>query len=183
LHEQNEPSNSRKRTRSSSGGEERPSKRKFVQNDSALDDTFKNYSVDLTKFEQGVDDIFVALNRGILALKPAILQNLMQKRGIKIHVSLKLNFHLSIDTDYITDPSPVLNTEPVPILESTNLANVLEDIYNSLTSKIEDFSMQGSGWVLHNLLQLQLHVAEFQPLRASAATFKLPKEVLDKKQL
>ena len=67
LHEQNEPSNSRKRTRSSSGGEERPSKRKFVQNDSALDDTFKNYSV-----EQGADDIFIALNKGILALKPAI---------------------------------------------------------------------------------------------------------------
>ena len=68
----------------------------------------------------------------------------------------------------------------MPILESTNIVQVLENISQSFNSKIEQFSMKGSGWVLHNLLNIQLHVAEYRPLQASA-TFELPKEIRDKK--
>ena len=103
--------------------------------------------------------IFLVLTRGISTLKPSILHDLTQKLAIKIYVSLKLNFHLSVDFNYITDPPIVFNTEHTPVLESTNIAHVLEDIFESFTSKIETFCMQGSGWVLHKLLNLQLHVA------------------------
>ena len=109
-----------------------------------------------------------------------ILQNLMQKLAIKIYASLKLNCHLFADTRFITDPPVVFNTEPVPMLESTDIACVLESIFNSFTSKIETFSIQGSGWVLDRLLNIQLHVAEYQPLQAST-TFELLKEIRDKK--
>jgi hypothetical protein len=105
---------------------------------------------------------------------------LTQKLAIKIYASLKLNFHLSIDSSFITDPPVVLNTEPVLVLESTDIAHFLKGIFESFTSKIEAFSMRESGWVLNKLLYIQLHVAEFQPLQASA-TFELPKEIHDKK--
>ena len=67
------------------------------------------------------------------------------------------------------------------MLESTDIGNVLEKIFETFTSKIETFSIQGSGWVLHKLLNLQLHVAEYQPLRGSVFSFRLPSEVFDKK--
>ena len=86
-----------------------------------------NYNIDLTKLEQG-DDIFKALTHGISALKPAILQDCAQKLAIKIYVSLELNFHLSVDTSFITD-SAVLDTEPVLVLESTDIARILEGIF------------------------------------------------------
>jgi hypothetical protein len=135
----------------------------------ALEGVFKNYKFDLTKLEQNGDSIFKALNQGISLLKTPILQDLTQKLSIKIYASLELNFHLSTDTSYITDPPVVFNTEAMPILESVNIAQVLENIYQSFNKKIEQFSLQGSGWVLH-----------YQPLQASA-TFELPKEIHDKK--
>ena len=107
------------------------------------------------------------------------MQDLAQKLAIEIYVSLKLNFHLSVDSSYVTDPPVVFNTEPISLLESTEIARVLEGIFESFTSKIETFSMQGSGWVLHKLLNLHLHVAVYQPLHGSVFTFRLPQEVYD----
>jgi hypothetical protein len=175
---------SRKRPHDSSETEEEPSKRPSLdipqQSSQALDNALINYDLDLKKHEQGGDDIFKTLTRGLAALKPTILQNLEQKKSIKIHVSLELLFHLSTDTDFITDPAVVLNTEPLSILQSTDIQLVLKEIFDSLIAKIEDFSLRGSGWVLNRLLNIQLHVTEFQPLRAST-TFELPKEIRDKK--
>ena len=119
-------------TQNDSEGE--PSKRKDTsssiptQIEQALDDALINYNVGLTKLEQG-DDIFKALTHGISALKPAILQDLAQKLAIKIYASLELNFHLSVDPSFITELALVLNTVPVLVLESTDIARVLEGIF------------------------------------------------------
>ena len=162
--------------------EERTPNYTLTESAPALEGVFKNYTVDLSKSDQR-NDIFEVLTQGISTLKPSILQDLSQKLAIKIYVSLKLNFHLSIDTTYVTDPPVVFNTDPVSVLMSTDIERILEKIFETLTSKIETFSMQGSGWVLHKLLNLQLHVTEYQPLHGSVFTFRLPKEVYDKKQL
>ena len=85
-----------------------------------------------------------------------------------------INFHQS------TDPPVVLNTEPVEILESTNITETLDSIYDMLINMVEEFEIRGSGWVLDQLLRLDLHVLEFVPLRASTY-LPLPKEIADKK--
>ena len=72
--------NRRKRLHEQDDSEGIPSKKRKdtssipVQIGQALDDVLIKYNVDLTKFEQGRDEIFKALTRGISAIKPAILQ-------------------------------------------------------------------------------------------------------------
>ena len=58
----------------------------------------------------------------------------------------------------------MLNTDPVEILESTNITETLSNIYDMLINAVDEFEVRGSGWVLDQLLRLDLHVFEFVPL-------------------
>ena len=53
----------------------------------ALDGVFKNYKLDLTRFEQTGDAIFKVLNQGISSLETTILQDLEEK---KLHQNIRL---------------------------------------------------------------------------------------------
>ena len=52
--------------------------------------------------------------------------------------------------------------------DSSGIRDALYIIYGNLTSNIEDFQQRGSGWVLGKLLALDLHLLEFDPLRATS---------------
>ena len=44
----------------------------------------------------------------------------------------------------------------------------MNSIYENLVSAIEEFQQRGSGWILDKLLALDLHIVEFDPLRATS---------------
>ena len=50
----------------------------------------------------------------------------------------------------------------------SEIHNALNSTYGNLVSAIEDFQQRGSGRVLNNLLALDLHLLEFNPLRATS---------------
>ena len=86
-------------------------------------------------------------------------KNLIIKKPLtKIYMTLHANVHLSTDPSYITDPSAVFKTEQVEILASTNINEVLDKIYNSLIKSVDEFESRGSGWVMDQLMRLDLHV-------------------------
>ncbi len=145
----------------------------------ALDGVLEEFSIDLEKKEQSAENIFEVLRAGVYGYRRTIISMLQQKRALKIFLSLHVNFHQSIDPDFFTEPTPVLNTDPVEILASTNINETLDEIYDALVDAVEHFEMIGSGWVLDQLLRLDLHVLEFIPLRASSY-LPLPSEVEEK---
>ena len=54
------------------------------------------------------------------------------------------------------------------VYNSSEIDNALNSTYENLVSAIEDFQQRGSGWVLNKLLALDLHILEFNPLRATS---------------
>ena len=61
-----------------------------------------------------------------------------------------------------------------------------DDLYIIMTERILEkmatFQSMGSGWRLHNIIQLELHTVDYNPLRGETY-FKLPKELANKKAI
>ena len=132
-----------------------------------LDHVMEEFTVDLEQLEQTPETILDVLKDAILDLKATIEQELEKKRALKIIVALHVNFHQSADLAFLTDPPAVFNSEPVEVLAATDLDEALHAIFESLLKMIEEFQERGSGWVLHELLRLDLHTHIFDPLRGS----------------
>lgn len=62
---------------------------------------------------------------------------------------------------------PVFRSLPVEVLIATDKDGVLGEVFKSLMKKYVDYEMGGSGWLLHELLRLNLHTYEYVPLHAS----------------
>ena len=119
----------------------------------ALDGVLQEYRINLERREQTVESIFEVLSRAVYEYRNTVVTQLRRKHGLKIIYSLHLNFHQSTDPSFITEPPVVLNTEPVEILASPNIKEMMDNIYDMLIHAIEEFEMRGSGWVLDQLLQ------------------------------
>ena len=154
-------------------------KRNVVHTNQALDGALVDFSVDFETEEQTPNNIYDVLKNGVYSLKNTITKELNKKHALKFYVSLHVNFHQAINPTYLTEPPIVLNIDPVELLESTELDPLLDDTYGALLNSIDKFELRGSGWVLDQLLRIDLHVLEFDPLRASTY-LPLPKWIEDK---
>ena len=127
----------------------------------------KEYSVDLSSEEQTPSNIYDLLRDHVNDLKPTINEELELKHALKIYVSLHVNFQQSTDITFITDPPPVFNSEPEEVLESTDIDIVLENAHGQLENAIDAYEQRGSGCILHQLLKLDIHVLQYDPLHGS----------------
>ena len=91
-----------------------------------------------------------------------INEELLLKNALKIHFSLYLTFHQSIDSDYITKPAIVFNSESRIIYRTTDLEEMTKQVMAQFMEQVETFQNQGSGWVLRSLVKLELHTAEYR---------------------
>ena len=85
----------------------------------------------------------------------------------RLVVALRVVFHQATDPTFLSEPPPVFKTTPIEILTATDIDEVLQSIYGQLLTKIDDFEMSGSGWLLHELSRLDLHTFVYNPLLAS----------------
>ena len=97
-----------------------------------------------------------------------ISEKVVKRRAVNFYMSLQANFHLSTDETFQTNPHAVLNTNAMEVYNLSDIHNALNSTYGNLVSAIEDFQQRGSGWVLNKLLILDLHLPEFNPLRATS---------------
>ncbi len=81
-------------------------------------------------------------------------------------MALHATFHQFADPTFLTEPPAVFNADPVEVFAATDIAEVLNDTHEQLQKKIEEYEERGSGWVLHELLRLDLHAYIYEPMRA-----------------
>ena len=60
------------------------------------------------------------------------------------------------------------------------LHNQIEEARQKITQSLVSFQKEGSGWVLHEILHLDLSIAQYIPVKASSYV-PLPKSVAGKK--
>ena len=131
---------------------------------------------DFEEIEQGFDHLFVTYRKKLThdnnidqlqsAFKDAltVLQKEVAVRfGMKWYFALKLNFRKAVDADVVTDPPVVLQTDPMTGLPGNNYENELEQVFQGILQQIDDFESNGSGWLAHEFLTLDLKIATYTP--------------------
>ena len=152
----------------------------FTLADEALEGTVTRYELNLRRQEQNVENIYELLKQSFYLSRPVIVGELEKKKSIKISYSLSVEFHQAVDESFITVPPLVLNTLPREVLEDVDLEEMIALFYQDILDKIDTSEKDGSGWVLHQLIRLDLHIYHFDPLRASAY-LRLPKWIYSKR--
>ena len=145
----------------------------IVETEQALNGTLRDFSIPLERREQTPGNMFELLRDAVYSYRNTIAKS----PSSKVTLSLHMLFHLSVDPSYLTDPPVVLVTPPVEKLEGgMNVNDILESFYTMILDSIEQYELCGSGWVLNKMLRLDLHVANYDPLRASTY-MPLPEEI------
>lgn len=82
--------------------------------------------------------------------------------SLKVYLSLQVNFYKSADPSVVTNPSVWFNTEPIEFLIGDNTTEVVQHFQNNLMQQIDNYERNGSGWVLANLVTLDLTLCKFK---------------------
>ena len=152
----------------------------FELKKSAFGGTSQVFSVVLRDKKQEADTIHKLLKDTIYSAKEILKSERDSKKAVKFNFSLHLQYHQAIDETVLTEPPIVKNTKPRELYAGDDIAEQIRVSYDELLKEVEKFETEGSGWVIHKLLKLDLHVNELDPLRASSY-IPTPKYVETKK--
>ena len=87
---------------------------------------------------------------------PIIQGEIVSKKGVKWYLSLRLIFCQAKDVTDLTDPPVVFRSEVFTSLDDSKLSINFKVAYNQMLQQIEEFQRNGSGWVVHHFLALDL---------------------------
>ena len=76
----------------------------------------------------------------------------------KVYISLHVNFYKLADSDVLTNPTPCFSTEPRMLIPGDDIARVVDEFQANIMQQIDNFETAGSGWVLHNLVNMDLNL-------------------------
>ena len=99
----------------------------------------------------------------------------------KIHLVVQASFHKAAKVDEITTPPhPTFKSEIAIIFPTTPLTSIMNCLKDNLVQQLDSYQTNGSGWIILNLIYIDLHIAQFDPLRASSY-LSMPKDLLHRK--
>ena len=113
--------------------------------------------------EKGSPDLIGRLDAALE--KASVLLKLEKEKNmsLKVYFSLMLSF-FKADISTRTDPGVVLHTDPALMLAGTNIEGLINVTRGELLEKISEFESNGSGWVLENLIYLDLKALKYNPI-------------------
>jgi len=74
------------------------------------------------------------------------------------------------------------HTDNKIITESTYLNKLYKEMVELLLEKLMEFQLEGSGWMLKGIIQLDIHIDKYKPLNGRSF-IPLPKELANKKAI
>lgn len=108
------------------------------------------------------------------------------KDTLETHTSLKVNATLLAKYSKISNDEEILkvknfSTKNVEIFRSTDLVNIFqENVVEEIDKKIDDFQDEGSGWILQSIINLEVNINKYNPLRGNSY-ISLPTSVSKKR--
>ena len=84
---------------------------------------------------------------------------------MNFYIAGKFVFEKTTRPGVLTDPPIYLKTNPIITTQSMSIEEALENTYQQLLELINTF-INGSGWALKAILDVDLHVATYDPLHA-----------------
>ena len=112
--------------------------------DGALNGTVNEYRLNLEDEQQDASNVLDVLKESTFQVENRINEEVVKKRAVKFYLPLHVNFHLSTDVAFLTDPPVVLSTDAIEVYDSSDVHDALNSSYENLVSAIEDFQQRGS---------------------------------------
>ena len=151
--------------------------------------------------EQGIEIEKSALDRfatkyifkGISGIRPAEFFNsvfttvqgmLKNNRNIKFKMVLVCLFERIIDqgVERLEEYEAFFSTINYKNLQSTNIKKILKKGFAKILKDLEEFQIKGSGWYFKEVLRLEVHTVEYNPIRGSSY-IDLPEWIKNKKAI
>ena len=131
---------------------------------SALNKTLQVFRL---AFKSNGENLLNRLQSALMKVSECVKIEVLKRDSQKIYVTLQAKLCKSSNPDIVTEPPVSFATEPVAILLTTNLKDVIDVFYNDLIRQIDLFERNGSGWILKSLIYLDLNMAKYNPLNAN----------------
>ena len=124
-------------------------------------------------------DILNFLNDIEGGIRSKITKNL-DVGGLKIFTSLIVHYEKINDENVIIKTSAKFISQTHNIFNVNEIGEVISQMYQSLNSKAETFTREGSGWVISHIESFNLDLAKYKPFRGSSF-IPTPKFLLNKR--
>ena len=93
-----------------------------------------------------LDDLKLVFSQDV---KNVLRREVVNRKGIKWSLTLKVIMHKSVDPAVVTDPPAVFNTDMVVGLIGSNYDDDLKAAFNNVMQQIDNYQRNGSGLVLN----------------------------------
>ena len=151
--------------------------KKFTARANALDGVVR---IERLNFSNNEKKLLDRLQTGLEQAHYKLFLEKEEGKPFKVYFALQVAFYKASNSNEITCPPPCFTSEPIVILPSTNVQNIVEKLYPNLIKQIENYQQNGSGWVLKSLVKLDINYLKYNPLRASSF-IEMPKKFINKK--
>ena len=81
------------------------------------------------------------------------------QRNIKFMVTVSFIFQKALRPGIYTIPPIYFKSSPIRTTQASNIDEILDGIYQDIWIKVEDFIMNGSGWIMYKLLNIDVEVS------------------------
>ena len=146
-----------------------------ISTESAIDGRFKIIKLLTNNLSWDYEGALVEEKHRI---KELVKIHLRYHKAIKFYMSVKLKVSKEIETQA---SSADFRASATIILLSTDVDSVLDAQIARITSKVDEYTRNGSGWVTQEITDVHLHITKYNPLKGSSATLEVPKWIADKR--
>ena len=140
----------------------------------------------ITANQENVMDIKTFLNNNKSTCIELIREKLDKSNSFKVNFEVfayyvKPSSELTdVDENVIKTDLKSFNSKYKVITIGTDLQQVVEDFYQTMMRKTEEFQERDSGWALHHISHLIVNINKYDPFRGGTY-IPLPKEIIRKK--
>lgn len=132
---------------------DRPTETEFYLRRSAHIGNYRLYRKEIHATSQIQSRLRYTIRHDIKQFLHAVRQN------IKFVVTASFIFQKALRPEIYTIPPIYFKSTPVRTTQPTNIDEILDGIYQHLWMKVEDFTMNGSGWAMYKLLNVDVEVS------------------------
>ena len=148
----------------------------------AFSHQLRAWKMDIPFNHPSAKDLAELLSAAQPVVKRKLVEELVDLKGIKFQLAVKVNLRKDRhDSEPVYQPAH-LRTKQHTLMQAHTIDAALPNVHAQLLRKLEQFTRNGSGWVVDNVDTLWLDIARFQPLKGGSY-LRLPPKVSAKKAI
>ena len=91
--------------------------------------TVNDNRLNLEDEQQGASNVLDVLKESTFQMENRINEEAVKKRAVNFYLSLHVNFHLSTDVTFLTNPQAVLSTHNIEVYDWSDVHKALDSIH------------------------------------------------------